>query len=540
MNLLKLGKYSCVLILSEWLSVEDFVRLESAFNKNERKVFLQWIREYSTRFSRLIFTPESKYPIEVVSWAKNRGLVGQGNVFMTNRWLQQEYTASRSLSGITLQCNNIKDINHSLLKTAIISCKDLEELYTDCLRLEVDLFPIFANSYQLRVLDISRCARLSETTVAILCRNCVALESLRMRKASWSDSSWFALMVHCRKLEHFNFTSVTSWKRSAMLAFHSSRCWKSSPAVFKKYLLGYACFMQYRGSALTHCTIEFTSTSLAVVLPTICPLLTSLNLNCNFSIVGMQFIEQQLGGLIHLRCLKFYLGDDFEYDFVDVSGFDAVLQQLEVFEFSDGFAPLIDSILSHCTSLTALKADRLDHALYYLPALADMPNLSELAIDYSSWFGHTNFIRNLSKFSLKSCNLFTIDHLQTVCKNCPLLREMHLNYCPRINDDGVLILVSNCELLNKISLQMCENTMRSMNCIAELCRENLRELKFSCIDALNVDMIRELVINAKRLRVLSVLRKESDDLKRIEGLRDELNDSYPNLLFTNKFNYRLK
>lgn len=122
---LRLGRYISVIILTEWLQLEDFIHFDTALGKNDRTSLNSWVYAYSDVFSSSMFNANHQYPIGVVPWAKNRKLLFRGSIVLSMYSLEN-YDCLKILGNSTIKkvfCNKINDTQ--LLQSVILSCVNI-------------------------------------------------------------------------------------------------------------------------------------------------------------------------------------------------------------------------------------------------------------------------------------------------------------------------------------------------------------------------------------------------------------------------------
>lgn len=110
-----------------------------------------------------------------------------------------------------------------------------------------------------------------------------------------------------------------------------------------------------------------------------------------------------------------------------------------------------------------------DDVFFHMPQLLDASG----AVASTSASAYSSTIENLSMRKA----MITDATLRRMCF-FKLLKEIHLEWCAWISDDGVAGLARGCPLLQAIDLKSCPITDRALGCIADYCKQ-LKRLNVS-------------------------------------------------------------
>lgn len=531
-NILKLGKYSGVILLTEWLELKDFVNFELAVSKLDRIQLNEWTKEFSSRFSSAMFCIDTPLPVDSLPWASRRGISAPNSVFLSNSTVMKCEDCNMSMV-CAIQSNDIRDKFMDLCVAIFISCGNLRELHTNSNLTNDQLERISVHCTLLRDIDFGGCINITESAIISLCRNCPSLVSLRLYKVAGGDSAWYAIIVYCRRLQQFRLVRGSSWNREVMFAFHSSRCWQSSPIAFKQYLPSCHAFLNYRGSTLKQCEVTSIHLQDSPNLPDFCPLLTNLSIDC-YTEYGLAFLQQYLGGLLHLRKLELNFEGWIEVEEIDASPFRHILKQLESFRFMDCNTPVLINLLPYCTSIKRLSVNSVIHQM--IPILEQFPLLTTLRLHRMYMDFEPSFLRNLTSLYISLSDCLTDHYLSIIGVNCPNLYELILIFCPYVTDIGVESLVLSCKSLIRIKLRKCNITMMAIVLISNHCWKTLKKLAFSA-KVLTLLECKMLVSKCTKLRELKILTSGEHEAKELAEWKTKLEVSRRDLLFCVEFKH---
>lgn len=247
--LFKVGKYISVPIISEWLVIEDYLKLDTALGKVDRQQFIEQLTEYSHLFSSLLFPFDNGryYSPKAVAWASKRRL--EFPVAVTNEFLHDLDLADAVCwnNVLRIKCINISVCYQEKLLSLFVFCESLESIIIrDTLGIDEYALQLSVCCPKLKSVDFSYCIELSDYSIIALCRACPRLSTLELWKCTeLTPSVVHAVIVHCRDIAYFRIDNTGYKRDSQMLYFHTSPRGKITPldAVFD-YLLGES-YIQY-------------------------------------------------------------------------------------------------------------------------------------------------------------------------------------------------------------------------------------------------------------------------------------------------------
>lgn len=487
-----LGRYILVPLLSEWLSLTDFVLYDSAICCVYRQIHLMVIIAHSDQFQSKLLNLSSSLPLcyDVLKWFERR----KWSIFCAKN--------------LALQCDSWFDA----VDYGDIVCNP-HKLYVSRSKLsssqalKMEVFPSFVNLTELNcdndsalrhILKHSRSlkhCRLTlrkqrEQLISLLLRSNPHLGSLHIKAVSgeldshpFKFSKWFipALIAHggCVTSTSFNQCGPIKPRYIQMFALHCRQNLREfSFSGFTEVNL--RAFLWYKGSQLralniSHCTAV--TNCLIDELVDVCTLLEDFNVS--FCTELSDFAITRIVTLKNLHRLTLQglplLTDDFLTVLLPLKD---QLESLSLRRHPLLTATGLLSLGNLCGSCTSLSLQELPRVVHLLPTiLALLTNLTCLDLSHNKTLTDTDLSNALSSLncrflialSVGGCELLTDRALNMIAEKCWYLERLSVHSCYLISDASVLSLLSDCKRLKSINLtytaitETARNKMQAMN-----------------------------------------------------------------------------
>lgn len=506
MNIIGLGKYINVPLLSEWCTLSDIAYLDISLNKSDRNTLNALFVEFSVLFSSKLFDKHCWYSLSAANWATSKGLKPELSVLVTNKSLQKPYSNQVAECIHRLECTRLLSSSVKL-STLICHCSSLVDVaITHATGVDECVDQIVQNCPRVSSVTFNYCKDLSDDAIILLCRSCPKLVSIQLVGCdALTDKVALAITVHCRSLQSHPFR-LLSRRQSLLRAFHSSRQWTSFCDIDYHDLSGKA-FVYYRGSTLSVSDDKYfldCITNNPSMLED-CPRLSYYSLQ-PFERRWKKFVKTIVPKMAYLTRIDMGFDDLDDYECADVSVVSSTWNQLEEIGCYGMLPEVLVAILQHCTSLQRMEihmAEEMNAILQTLP-----PSLTSLScLNCNNNCTNAVCIKNLLHLSL---NVDDIDDsiLEMIAVNNPKLNSIDLTWCRNITDCGIINLSDLCRELNTIRIVQCQDvTSLSLNSIALNCHRTLRSLTLYLFgdDVFPyLETLQFLLMSAKKLRKLDV------------------------------------
>lgn len=485
---LRLGKFICVPILSEWLSVNDFVFFDLSLCRSDQLICIQLVREFSTRFAQLLLIDNHYYRPEFIRWASIRN-IDRVSLCVTNVVLRHCDINNIWSSVRRFFCSRILSEYCSILCDILSQCRLLEDITIyECDGINDCVLQLAKSCPRLTCVDFGSCVNLTDDSFVALCQGCPSLESAKLWRCSLGRRSTLAVAVHCRRMKNCDI-EVEQDSDGQIMCFHSSYHWQTMHFL-RQTSSNFKNFVWYRGSTLTELdSVAYSDTYESLHM---CPQLTSLELYLDIAVC--QSLLKQLCQFSFLTQLDITSND---YEDLDLTTAIPALNKLDSLKLVLHSSSQYHAVLPHCRSVRTLSL--VYAAKDVLVQLQSFSKLTCLSVAKSSIdFAEAKLLKNLTELSLESCEVSDYA-LEILAVNCPGLIYVDLYRCQSITDQSLCALLSYCTTLEVLAVCHCGITSKILDSLLQHSTKCIKEVSIDNRIQYNYDTIVAVLEKCKRL-----------------------------------------